>query len=257
MIQVLLLGLCAHFLGDFLLQTGHTVEAKKAGRLWAHFRHALLIMVLTWVATHCYGLRAAFLYALLVGLTHLLIDSAKCFLEKGRSAGAKLFLFLVDQGLHWLSLLVFLPLFPAALPDPRVLAFYQSLRPARPVFFLAFPVALSPPPLEKCLWIAVIYLATVFGGAVFTNRILAWLTDNPQGERDRRLSSAIGIMERLILITLVAADAISAMGFVLAAKSLARYQELNNREFAEYYLVGTLTSFTLALFAGLWLRTIL
>ena len=60
-------------------------------------------------------------------------------------------------------------------------------------------------------------------------------------------------MERLILITLVVADAISAIGFVLAAKSLARYQELNNREFAEYYLVGTLTSFTLALFAGLWL----
>jgi hypothetical protein len=64
-------------------------------------------------------------------------------------------------------------------------------------------------------------------------------------------------MERLILITLVVTDAIAAMGFVLAAKSLARYQELNDREFAEYYLVGTLTSFSLALLAGLWLTAIL
>jgi len=255
--NLFLLGLCAHFIGDFLLQTQATVEAKKAGRFWAHLRHGLLIMVLTWLATHCFGLWPAFLYALLIGLTHLLIDSAKCFLEKGRSAGTKLLLFLADQGLHWFSLLVFFPLFPSTAPDPEVLAFYRSLRPTRPVFFFNPQANLSPLPLEKILWIAVIYLATVFGGAVFTNRILSWLTDNHQGERNRRLSSAIGVMERLILITLVAADAIAAMGFVLAAKSLARYQELNNREFAEYYLVGTLTSFTLALFAGLWLRTIL
>ena len=95
--------------------------------------------------------------------------------------------------------------------------------------------------MEKILWIAVTYLAAVFGGAVFTNRILAWLTEDAQEEKTRRLSSAIGIMERLILITLVAVDAVSAIGFVLAAKSLARYQELNKRDFAEYYLVGTLT----------------
>ena len=190
-------------------------------------------------------------------MAHLLIDSAKSFLEKGRSAGTKLFLFLIDQGFHWLSLLVFLPLFPAPHPDPGVLAFYRSLWPTVPVFSFFRPVSVSPLSLEKGLWIIALYLAAVFGGAVFTNRILAWLTDNHQGEKYRRLSSAIGIMERLILITLVVADAISAIGFVLAAKSLARYQELNNREFAEYYLVGTLTSFTLALFAGLWLRTLL
>jgi len=247
----------AHFVGDFLLQTGAMAAAKKAGRFWAHFRHGLLIMILTWLATHCFGLWAAFLYALLVGLTHFLIDSTKCCLEKGKSAGTQLLLFLLDQALHWLSLLVFLPLFPAAVPDPQVLAFYRRFRPVQPVFSPAFPAAFSSLSLEKSLWIIVIYLAAVFGGAIFTKRVLAWLTDNHQGERDRRLSSAIGIMERLILITLVAADAISAMGFVLAAKSLARYQELNNREFAEYYLVGTLTSFTLALFAGLWLRAIL
>ena len=255
--NLFLLTLCAHFVGDFLLQTVDMVTAKNEGRLWLHLKHTLIIAVLTWLATHCYGLKAAFFYALLVGLAHLLIDSAKCYLEKGRSGGAKLFLFLFDQGLHLITLFVFLPLFPTANPDPRVIGFYQGLQPTAPVFALPFPQTFPSWSLEKILWIIVIYLAAVFGGAVLTTRILAWLTEQPQPERTRRLSNAIGVMERLILITLVVTEAVSAMGFVLAAKSLARYQELNNREFAEYYLVGTLTSFSLALLAGLWLTAIL
>ena len=255
--NLFLLALCAHLTGDFILQNDHLVAAKNAGRTWAHLKHGLLIIVLTWLATHCYGLKAASFYAVLVGLAHLLLDSAKSWLEKGKAAGTKLFLFLLDQGLHLLVLFAFFPLFPTATPDPRVIAFYQQLRPATPVFALAMPASFTVYPLEKILWIAVIYLATVFGGAVLTNRILAWLTADTQEEKARRLSSAIGVMERLILITLVVVDAVSAIGFVLAAKSLARYQELNKRDFAEYYLVGTLASFSLSLFAGLWLKSIL
>lgn len=255
--NLFLLALCAHLTSDFLLQNDHLVAAKNAGRIWAHLKHGLLVTVLTLLATHCYGLKAAFFYGLLVGLAHLLLDSAKAFLEKGKSAGTKLLLFLLDQGLHLLVLFAFFPLFPTTTPDPKVIAFYQRLRPATPVFALELPASFTAYPLEKILWIAVTYLAAVFGGAVFTNRILAWLTEDAQEEKTRRLSSAIGIMERLILITLVAVDAVSAIGFVLAAKSLARYQELNKRDFAEYYLVGTLTSFSLSLFAGLWLKGML
>ncbi len=255
--NLFLLALCAHLIGDFLLQTVSMVTAKNAGRLWIHLKHALIITSLTWLATHCYGLKAAFFYALLIGLTHLLIDTAKSYLEKGKSGGTKLFLFLFDQGLHLIALFVFFPLFPTVNPDPHVISFYQRLQPAAPAFARSFPPVLPTWSLEKVLWIIVVYLAAVFGGAVLITRILAWLTDQPQQERARRLSNAIGIMERLILITLVVAEAVSAMGFVLAAKSLARYQEMNNRDFAEYYLVGTLTSFSLALLAGLWLTAIL
>jgi hypothetical protein len=255
--NLFLLALCAHLLGDFLLQTRGMVTAKNAGRLWPLLKHGVIITVVTWLATHCYGLKAAFFYALLIGLSHLLIDTTKSCLEKGKSGGTKLLLFLFDQGLHLFTLFVFFPLFPTSDPDPHVISFYQRLQPATPVLARSFPPALPYWSLEKSLWIIVVYLAAVFGGAVLITRILAWLTDQPQPEKGRRLSNAIGIMERLILITLVVTDAIAAMGFVLAAKSLARYQELNDREFAEYYLVGTLTSFSLALLAGLWLTAIL
>ena len=253
--SLFLLALCAHLCCDFLLQIDSLVAEKNAGLLRAHLKHGLLITVLTWLVTHCYGLMAAFFYAVLVGLAHLVIDGAKSWLEKGKTAGTQLFLFLLDQGLHLLVL------WPSSAvsddhPDPRV-TLSTSAFSRHTGFALEMFGPFTGLSVENSLWIAVTYLAAVFGGAVLINRILAWLTDEAQTEKTRRLSSAIGVMERLILITLVAADAVAAVGFVLAAKSLARYQELNNRDFAEYYLVGTLASFTLSLFAGLWLKSIL
>ncbi len=44
----------------------------------------------------------------------------------------------------------------------------------------------------------------------------------------------------------------------LAAKSIARYKQIEgDPQFAEYYLIGTLTSSTVAVLAGLLARVIL
>lgn len=61
----------------------------------------------------------------------------------------------------------------------------------------------------------------------------------------------IGILERLIVVTLVWQGEWGAVGFVLTAKSVARFKEMENREFAEVYLVGTLTSFLVACGLGI------
>lgn len=255
--NLFLLAIIAHLAGDFLFQSPETIVAKQAGSLWAFIRHALLIAFCTLLATHFYGLGPALLYAGLIGLSHLAVDGGKEVLAEGRSGGIKLLLFLTDQALHLLLLLFFTLLFPSAEPNPEVMAFYQRFFPLR-----AIPVFSGLPRLPQLNWQAVLwgiafYLAAIFGGAVLTTRILEWLTGHPTEGHSQRLGRAIGIIERLILMTLVIVDTVSAMGFVLAAKSLARYQELNNREFAEYYLVGTLTSYGLALFAGLGLKRII
>jgi hypothetical protein len=62
-----------------------------------------------------------------------------------------------------------------------------------------------------------------------------------------RVGATIGILERLIVCVLVLAGQAAAIGFVIAAKTLARFRQLDDRHFAEYYLVGTLASVTLAL----------
>lgn len=63
----------------------------------------------------------------------------------------------------------------------------------------------------------------------------------------------IGYLERLIILTLVLHGAYSAIGFLVAAKSLLRFGQLRfdqNKLQTEYILVGTLLSFAAALLLG-------
>lgn len=53
----------------------------------------------------------------------------------------------------------------------------------------------------------------------------------------------IGTIERLIMLIFLSMNQYTAIGFVLTAKSVARYDKITKDEkFAEYYLLGTLTS---------------
>lgn len=62
-----------------------------------------------------------------------------------------------------------------------------------------------------------------------------------------RRGRVIGIFERLIVLALLLQVQFSALGFVLAAKALARSKKLSNDDdFAEYFLIGTLASITIA-----------
>jgi len=61
-----------------------------------------------------------------------------------------------------------------------------------------------------------------------------------------RVGEAIGIIERLLIVTFVLAGAEAAIGLVIAAKTLARFKQLDDRDFAEYYLLGTLASVAVA-----------
>ena len=61
-----------------------------------------------------------------------------------------------------------------------------------------------------------------------------------------RVGEAIGILERLLIVTFVLVGAEAAIGLVIAAKTLARFRQLDDRDFAEYYLLGTLASVAIA-----------
>lgn len=72
-----------------------------------------------------------------------------------------------------------------------------------------------------------------------------------------RVGSAVGILERLLILAFVLARADAAIGLVVAAKTLARFKQLDDREFAEYYLLGTLASVAVAALSGIVAREIL
>lgn len=66
-----------------------------------------------------------------------------------------------------------------------------------------------------------------------------------------KAGTAIGMLERLIIATFTLCGQPAAIAFVIAAKSLARFKQLESQAFAERYLVGTLLSSFLALTASL------
>jgi hypothetical protein len=66
----------------------------------------------------------------------------------------------------------------------------------------------------------------------------------------------IGAVERLIMAAMVAGGAFSALTFLIAAKGLVRSKKFEDPDFAEYFLIGTLSSAALAIACGLLLRAI-
>jgi hypothetical protein len=72
-----------------------------------------------------------------------------------------------------------------------------------------------------------------------------------EGPSVARIGATIGVIERLLIATLVLAGGVAAVGLVIAAKTIARFRQLEDRVFAEYYLLGTLASVSLAVITSL------
>ena len=80
---------------------------------------------------------------------------------------------------------------------------------------------------------------------------------NENGKGDENAGEWIGILERIITLTFVFTNSYTAIAFALTAKSIARFKELENKDFAEYYLLGTSSSVVLAVLAGIVVKIIL
>src|SRR5438309_127262 len=108
------------------------------------------------------------------------------------------------------------------------------------------------------------YLYVCGRGMVLVRAVLDLPTLQMRRDEDRTASAidvargrTIGALERALALTLVLLGEYAAVGWIIAAKSLARFKALEDREFAEYFLIGTLASFLLALLAGLGMRLLL
>jgi hypothetical protein len=69
-----------------------------------------------------------------------------------------------------------------------------------------------------------------------------------------RVGATIGVLERILIVVFVLTGSEAAIGFVVAAKTLARFRLLDDRDFAEYYLLGTLASVAVAIVTALIAR---
>lgn len=103
------------------------------------------------------------------------------------------------------------------------------------------------------------YTGVVLGGGYFVQKVTGYFMrqiDETLIPSKPGLPSAgkyIGWLERSLVITFIITAYYEGIGLLLAAKALVRYPEMKSDEkghFAEYFLIGTLTSVGIALIAG-------
>lgn len=74
--------------------------------------------------------------------------------------------------------------------------------------------------------------------------------DLPDRPDSARMGHTIGVLERALGLSMVLLDAWAGLAGILAAKSIARFKDLEQRAFGEYFLVGTLTSLLVTVLVG-------
>lgn len=241
--KLLMIG---HLLGDFYFQTNELAKKKKESFAYTAlhcFIYSFVMFVVLAIATG--KLVNCILPTLLVGVLHLLVDGIKCGMYKCVNLEKKeLPIFIVDQIIHIGILFVINCLWtlkynvdwiPGISED-----FLNSIQNA-PVTILAFLLCGKP---------TAIMVSLVFGLIPKTiekaESKSVMIIDGSKKE-NVRIGSWIGILEREIILILGLLGQYGAIGFVIAAKSLARHSQLNEPAFAEKYLIGTLLSSLIAL----------
>lgn len=245
-LSLLMALVLAHLVGDFLLQPYHWVVDRERHK--QHSRHllhhvlvhgALTLAVLAAASlamTGTPGLALSLAGALAVAGSHWLIDLGKAHLPPG-----KLRWFLLDQGLHLLVL------------GALWLAWIASLTP-----LVTLAAWLTSPPV---LGVAVAYLVVTRPFAFAIAMVMQhWSHEIEDRDTLARAGARIGMLERVVVLTLVLLDQLTAVGFLLAAKSVLRYGDLResrDRKLTEYVLLGTLISVASTLILGLTLRLLI
>jgi len=228
----LLLLMLGHILGDFYAQTTAMAENKKHSLRWVMV-HSLAYFAA--MSAACVPVMSAGILGLAVmaGLLHGAIDTCKYLLLKGRP-GRDGLVFVVDQCAHIISLLALTYIWSCG---------QIPLRMWIPVsgFFAAAGISKR----LVCRWVLGLLLihkpANIMIQIVMKDYKPA--SNTTAGRADNRAGRMIGSLERFIMLLLMSCGQYAAIGLVLTAKSIARYDRISKDEqFAEYYLLGTLMS---------------
>jgi len=232
--QLLILQFTAHILADFMFQ-GQRWSERKASRAFTshHLWHTLIVFAVSYLLSFDPGFWIA---ALLIALLHLGQDILKSAIKVKKDKN----LFFTDQLIHLLIL-------------AGVSMAYHHYKGYTMPFDVSLRTLAIVPSLLLCLKPANLIIKNILD--IFDVEAPGKLSQNMdqevREEDSRGLPNAgklIGIVERLLAFVLVLFGQYSAVGLIIAAKSILRFR---NTKHSEYVLIGTLLSFGLAIFLAL------
>lgn len=239
--MVLWLLLAAHLIADFSLQSSDWAEKKTQ-----EFRHLIdhtfvYAIGIATVAFLCIPVNMVWIPFMIIASSHFCIDWIRVHADKKYNTPTAHFSsFVIDQVLH--ISIIYASVYTFGL-NGQTRSWLTDLE--------------STVPLEQILRYVLIFIIIFDPASVFVKKLSIYVsgsTNNGGQKKEPPVGSIIGKLERILTVILVLCNEIGAIGFVLTAKSLARYKQLDNQSFAEKYLVGTLSSTAIAIIAALLLR---
>jgi hypothetical protein len=235
-LELLLRLLAAHFAADFIFQPNYWVKEKAEKKISSKYLyyHTLIIFALTLLAAWNFSFLRA---VLLITISHYLLDTGKSYLRKDTPA-----IFIIDQALHILIIIICWMIFES-----------QFTHLVNEINFLFN---------NTTFWMYVTaYLLMTMPASVFISKFTSrWMKDIDTADDSLKDAGRwIGIIERILILTFIILNQLEAIGLLIAAKSVFRFGELKNsgeQKKAEYILIGTLASFSVAVIAGIILSAV-
>lgn len=215
----------AHLLTDFVLQPTSWIESRNK----KHFQSLYLYLhglVTALVALLLAGIHYWWV-SLIILVTHILIDGWKSYRRNETKY------FLIDQCLHLIVILICW--YFIFLSKEDIIAAWDLIT------------------TQKVLIIITAYVFVSFPAGILIGQLTKkWREQIADAPALGNAGKWIGIIERIVILTLVFNHQYEAIGLLIAAKSLLRFSEANRPEIkTEYLLIGTLISITIAILTGL------
>lgn len=240
MIKNLLVALLiGHLLGDFYLQSDSLARNKNQSipRLVEH--GLIYLFAMTIVILPIFGLQSlSWIFS--VAIIHIAIDGIQYYFNNRQffDIHSNTF-YLIDQSIHLLSLVVVSLVITS---NQEFLSYSQAI---------AYLDNFYPINIEMFLYWALAVALILKPASITINKMLAQYQPTTVLEEEKGHPGAgalIGMLERLVILLMLTQNQFGAIGFVLTAKSIARYNKITeNPQFSEYYLLGTLLSMLLVI----------
>ena len=231
------LMLLSHTLGDYYFQP-QAMAKLKSRSTWYVLIHAGVYAAVMFLSVLLYPCRAYFKAVIIAAATHAMIDVIKQLILNHYAKLSILTVrqdrlaYLIDQVLHMTIILAcaFLTKAWEGGNSAALTALSEEL-----------PVVIGIDGYEL-LSIVCALLAVMKPANVFIQKVL--VTEKPNDETRTRLryGGRIGSLERIVSVVMMYLGQYAAIALVFTAKSVVRFKDFENRDFAEYYLYGTLMS---------------
>ena len=239
MILPLIKLITAHLLGDFILQSDKLCNNRYSDnameRMSANAIHSLIQSLLSYVFVGVWNL---WILPVIIFISHFLIDLLKTQYGRRRLPD-----FICDQAVHYVVIFLLW----------RFLLFN-------------IPISNTVSKIYQTAWIVFsAYIAILKPTSILIKSFMeynSWIPTNPSLKGLPNAGKWIGFLERILILTFIFTENTEGIGFLLAAKSIFRFGELNRSKdlkVTEYVLIGTFLSFTVAILTGylaVWTITI-